>query len=72
MAVNAHRVLGDVALRIDERVEDLARQALVHDLDRADFQHPMSVGGIEARRFRVEHDFTHGGFDLPPAPRPRA
>ena len=72
VAVDAHCVLRDVALRIDEHVKDLAGQALVHDLDRADFQHPMSVRRIEACRFRVEHDFTHGAFGLPPAPRPRA
>ncbi len=47
-------------------MEDIAGQALMHDLDGADFQHPMPVGGIEAGRFRVEHDFTHGGFGLPP------
>jgi hypothetical protein len=29
----------------------------------------MSVRRIEARRFRIEHDFTHGGFDLPPSQR---
>ena len=69
MPVDPDGLLGDGALRIDERVKDLAGQALVHDLDGANFQHPMSVGRIEACRFRVEHDFTHGGLDLPPAPR---
>ena len=69
VAMDARRVLRDVALGIDEDVEDIARQALVHDLDRANFQHPMSVGGIEACRFRVEHDFTHVAFGLPPSPR---
>ena len=69
MPVDAHCVLRDVALRIDERVKDLARQALVHDLDRANLQHPMPVRGIETRRFRIEHDFTHGEFGLPPSPR---
>ncbi len=68
MTVDTHCVLRDLALWIDECVKDLAGRALVHDLDGANFQHPMSVGRIEARRFRVEHDFTHGGFDLPPAP----
>ena len=37
MSVDAHRVLGDVALRINECVKDVAGQALVHDLDRANF-----------------------------------
>ena len=45
---------------------------LMDDLDGADLHHPVSLRGIEARRFRVEHDFTHGGFELPPSPRPRA
>ena len=69
VAVDARRVLRHVALGIDENVEDIAGQALVHNLDRANFQHPMSVGRIEACRFRVEHDFTHGAFGLPLAPR---
>ena len=69
MAVDTHCVLGDITLWIDENVKDLAGQALVHDLDGANFQHPMSVRRIEACRFRVEHDFTHGAFGLPPAPR---
>ena len=35
-------------------------RALMNDFDRADFQHPVSLRGIEACRFGVEHDFTHG------------
>ena len=46
MAMDAHRVLGDVALRVDENVEDLPGQALMDDLDRADFHHPMPVRGV--------------------------
>ena len=60
VAMDARGVLRHVALRVDEHVENIAGQALVHNLDSANFQHPMSVGRIEACRFRVEHDFTHG------------
>ena len=72
VAMDARRVLGDVALGIDENMEDIAGQALMDDLDRADFQHPMPAGRIESRRFRVEHDFTHGGFGPQPSQRSSA
>ena len=72
MTVHAHGVLGDVALGIEERVEDLSRQGLVDNLDRPNFQHPVSVGRTKAGRFGVEHDFTHGGPGLARAPRLRA
>ena len=72
MPVNPHRVLRDIALGVDEHVKDLSRQALVHDLDGADFEHPMSVLGIKPGCFRVEHDFTHGGLRSPTKLRSRA
>ena len=43
MAVDARGVLGDLALGIDERMEDLSRQDLMDNFDRANFQHPVSV-----------------------------
>ena len=72
MAVDARGVLGDLALGIDERVEDFSRQDLMDDFDRANFQHPVSVGRTKASRFGVEHDFTHSELGLPRAPQQRA
>ena len=72
MTVDARGVLGDLALGIDERVEDFSRQDLMDDFDRANFQHPVSVGRTKASRFGVEHDFTHSELGLPRAPQQRA
>jgi hypothetical protein len=72
MAVNARRVRGNVALRIDEGVIDLSGLNLVNDLDRANFHHSMPIGWTEPGRFRVEYDFTHRGVDLRQALRQRA
>ena len=32
---------------------------MIHQLDAADLDDAVTVGGIEARRFGIEHDFTH-------------
>ena len=60
MAVDANGVLGNVALGVDQVMEDAAGRGLVDDLDGADFEQPMALRRIEAGRFGVEHDLTHG------------
>ena len=64
VAVNARRIFGNVALRIDQPVENPSGHGLVNDFDCADFQHPVPLLGTEARRFRVEHDLTHEVVNL--------
>ena len=53
------RVLGHVALGVDEHMIGLAGGDHVDDLDRGDFDEPVALGGIEAGRLGVEHDLTH-------------
>ena len=64
VAVNARRIFRNVAFRVDQPMENPSRHRLVNYFDRADFQHPVPLLGIEARRFRVEHDFTHEVVNL--------
>src|ERR1700685_4365336 len=59
MAMYPERFIGDLSLRIQQRVKMRARDDLVHDLYRADFDQPIAFGRVETRGFRVEHDFTH-------------
>ena len=65
VAMNARRIFGHVAFGIDQRMKNFAGCALADNLDRADFQDAMSLGRIEAGRFRIEHDLTHDdlGFE---------
>ena len=46
MAVHAHRLLGNVALGVDQAMEDAAGRRLVDDLDRADLEQPVALGGL--------------------------
>ena len=66
VAVNPHGVLGDIALRVDQVMEDASGRRLVHDLDRADLEQPVSFQRAQAGGFGVKHDLTHdGSFVLP-------
>jgi hypothetical protein len=51
---------GHVALGIDVGVERRPGWYPVEQLNAAQFNDPMALGGIEACRFGVEDDFTHG------------
>src|SRR5690554_689933 len=46
-------------LRIEVSVEGASRRHSVDQLDAADLDHPVTTLRIEARRFRIEHNFTH-------------
>ena len=56
----------NVALRIDEAMEFAARRNAIEDLDATDFDQPVALLRIEARRFGVENDLAHHE----PFPRP--
>ena len=49
----------NVALRIDKAMKFAARRNAVEDLDATDFDQPVALLRIEARRFRVENDLAH-------------
>jgi hypothetical protein len=53
---------GNIAQRIDEAVKLAPGRDAVDEFDAADFDQAVDLAGLEAGRFRVEHDFAqHSG-----------
>ena len=58
-AVNGFGIGRHVALGIDEGVEGLAARYVVDELDRAELDHAVTLGVVDAGGFGVENDLTH-------------
>ena len=58
-AVDADRLLGHLALRVDVGVEGAPRGHVVDDLDGAELDDAVAGRRVESGRLGVEHDLTH-------------
>jgi len=65
--VHALRLKRNVPFGIDIGLKALAARQVIEKFDAADLDDAMSVGGIEAGRFRIQHHFTHCCFASPSA-----
>ena len=69
-AVHAHRVRVAGALRVDVVVQAAAGVAPVDHLDAADLDDAVALGGVQAGRFGVQEDLSHGVYRSGAASRP--
>jgi hypothetical protein len=54
----------DLPVRLDVAVEVVAGQPALDDLDAADFDNAMALGGLQARGLRVQYDLAHAAGSL--------
>src|SRR5258708_7435415 len=52
-------LLRHLAFGIDVAVKDAPARHVIDELDAADLDDAMAVGGVESRRLSIEHDLTH-------------
>ena len=58
-AVDPHRLVGHLALRVDVGVEGAAGRHVVDELDRAELDDAVAAVRVEPGGLGVEHDLTH-------------